>query len=39
MFNPAEFEDGKMHKIEIKAIEDRYVVIIDDEHIFLGEIF
>lgn len=39
MFNPADLQDNKLHKLEIKAIEDRYVIIIDDAYVFLGEIF
>lgn len=37
--NPLDLQARNLHKIDIKALEGRYVIIIDDAYIFLGEFF
>jgi hypothetical protein len=37
--NPLDLQDKKLHKIDIRALEGRYVLIIDDAYVFLGEFF
>ncbi len=39
MADPDTFDETTLHKVQIKQLEDRYVIIIDDQMIFVAEEF